>query len=207
MTGVQTCALPISISWLSIYARPKATGTVGADMLFYETRNGFNFRSLQSMFQDEVYATYKYQQKNLNDDQQPLQEKVNTVLAYEVTKTFDVMKDISSGTFSNQLVSIDPLMRSFNNTQFDYDKFKDAAKSLNSNGITNNAQNRFGDSLNQAYNSVTKVATGNKGQANVPYIKSKEGGFAKDIAIETTVPQRTAQLNLTYYILYSTYVL
>lgn len=188
-----------TISWISTYARPKATGTVGADMLFFETKDGFNFRSLQSMFKDDVYATYKYQQKNINEEQQPLQDKATTVLAYETTKTFDVMKDITSGTFANKLISIDPMTRSFINTEFDYDKFKDSAESLNDKGITNNAQNRFGDMLNQAADSVTKVATGNSNQSSVPYIKSKEGGFAKDIYIETYVPQRTAQLNLSNY--------
>ena len=69
-TGVYSFVIPRfkpleAISWLSTYARP-TTGN-GSDMLFYENRNGFNFRSLQSIYKDPVYATYKYQQKNLSD--------------------------------------------------------------------------------------------------------------------------------------------
>jgi hypothetical protein len=69
-TGMSNLIMPKlrpfeAISWLSNYARPQSTGTVGADMLFFETKNGFNFRSLQSMYKDDVYATYKYQAKNI----------------------------------------------------------------------------------------------------------------------------------------------
>ena len=39
----------------------------------------------------------------------------------------------------------------------------------------------------------------NSNEGNLPYIKEKEAGFAKDIAIETYVPNRTAQLSLANY--------
>jgi hypothetical protein len=57
-----------TISWLSTYARPAITGAFGADMLFFETKYGYNFRSIQSMMRQNVYATYKYQQTNLPNE-------------------------------------------------------------------------------------------------------------------------------------------
>jgi hypothetical protein len=57
-----------AISWLSTYARPNKAGSIGADMLFFETKNGFNYRSLQSMFKDDIYSTYKYQVKNIENE-------------------------------------------------------------------------------------------------------------------------------------------
>lgn len=188
-----------AISWVSMYARPKATGTVGADMIFYQTRDGYNFRSLQSMIRGEVYGTYRYQQKNLDEQLQPIQDEVMTVLDYEFNKTYDVINDINSGTYSNKLISIDPLQRSFKSTDFNYDEFKDKVKSLNGKSVTNNMQNRFGKELYNQPEGVTKVATGNSEQGLNPYIKGKGAGFAKDIFIETYVPQRTAQLNLANY--------
>lgn len=188
-----------AISWLSTYARPAATGALGADMLFFETRDGYNFRSLQSMFQDNVYATYKYQQKNLGEKEEPTQEKVTTVLNYEVTKNHDVIHDISSGSFANRLISIDPITRSHKVTDFKYDDYKERYNSLNGNGVINNLQNRLQQTLSDSTESVLKLLVGNSGQADNPYIKSKEGGFAKDIFVETYIPQRTAQLNLANY--------
>ena len=188
-----------TISWVSTYARPAATGTIGADMLFFETRDGFNFRSLQSLFQGDVYATYKYQQQKLDSKTQPMQEKAISVLKYEFNKSFDIVKDVASGSFANKLITLDPTTRTYKTTNFDYNSFKDQAKSLNPDGVINNLQNRFGETLNQASDAVTKLLTSNAGEANIPYMKQKEAGFAKDIFAETYIPQRTAQLNLANY--------
>jgi len=188
-----------AISWVSTYARPNGSGEVGADMLFFETKNGYNFRSLQSMFKDDTYATYRYEQKNINDKIQDIQEKATVVLNYELTKPFDALSAASSGTFANRLISIDPLTRSFNVTDFNYEQYREQAKSLNDNGILNKLKNRLGETQNQSFEGVLKVATSNANQQNVPYIKEKQAGFAKDIFIETYLPNRTAQISLINY--------
>jgi hypothetical protein len=99
-----------AISWLSTYARPNLSGAIGADMLFFETKLGFNFRSIQSMIKDDIYATYKYQAKNLDKKIQSIQEETITVLEYELNKPYDILNEITSGTLANQLISIDPLL-------------------------------------------------------------------------------------------------
>jgi len=185
-----------AISWVSTYARPQKYGNT-ADMLFFETKNGFNFRSLQSMYKDAIYTTYRYEPKNISSKNQSLQDKTTQVLDYEFNKVYDMMHDINSGAFANRLVSIDPMTRSFNVTDFDYNKSK--MEKLNPEGVLNDLQNRLGTNISQAFEGVLKVATGNSNQANLPYIKEKEGGFAKDISIETFVPLRTAAISLANY--------
>jgi hypothetical protein len=185
-----------TISWVSTYARPQKYGNT-ADMLFFETKNGFNFRSIQSMYKDDIYATYRYEPKNISNENQSIQDKTTQVLEYEFNKVYDMMHDISSGTFANRLVSIDPMTRSFNVTDFDYAKNK--LEKLNPAGVLNDLQNRLGTNVSQAFEGVLKVATGNSNQANIPYIKQKEGGFAKDISIETFVPLRTAAISLANF--------
>jgi hypothetical protein len=185
-----------AISWVSTYARPKKSGDT-ADMLFFETKNGFNFRSLQSMYKDAIYTTYRYETKNISSQNQSIQDKTTQVLEYEFNKVYDMMHDISSGTFANRLVSIDPMTRSFNVTDFNYNKNK--SDKLNSSGVLNDSQNRLGNTVTQSPEGVLKLAVGNSGQSNVPYIKEKEGGFAKDISIETFIPTRTAAISLANY--------
>jgi len=202
-TGIYDFILPKfkpfeAISWLSTYARPKATGTLGADMLFFETKEGFNFRSLQSMFKDDIYATYKYEAKNLDDKTQSFQEKVTTVLSYEISKPYDMLNEISSGTLANRLISIDPLTRKHNVTDFDYSKFKAQAQTLNGNAPLNELTNRLGKTENTSYEGTLKLAFGNSNQQNTPYIK-QQGGVAKDIFLEAYVPNRTAQISLANY--------
>ena len=203
-TGVYDFLIPRmkpfeAISWLSTYARPQLNGAIGADMLFFETKLGFNFRSLQSMMKDDVYATYKYQAKNVDEKTQNIQEKSTTVIDYELSKPYDILNEITSGTLANQLISIDPLTRTFKKTNFDYTKYKGQAKSLNPGGVTNSLKNRLGKTEQQSYESVIKVSIGKSNQKQVPYIKQIEAGVAQDIFIETSVPNRTAQINLANY--------
>ena len=188
-----------AISWLSTYARPNLSGAIGADMLFFETKLGFNFRSIQSMIKDDIYATYKYQAKNLDNDTQSFQEETITVLEYELGKPYDILNEITSGTLANQLISIDPLTRTFKKTNFDYTKYKSQAKSLNPGGVTNSLKNRLGKTEQESYESVLKVSMGNANQKLVPYIKQAEAGVAQDIFIETYLPNRTSQINLSNY--------
>lgn len=187
-----------AISWLSNYARPKATGAFGSDMLFFETKNGFNFRSLQSLFKQEIYTTYKHEPKNLDDKTQTFQEKTINVLDYQISKPYDMLNEINSGTLSNRLISIDPLTRSYNVTDFDYSKFKNQAKTLNDGAPTNELKNRLGKTENNSYDGVLKVSTGNSLQQNIPYIKEKQG-VAKDVFVESYIPNRTAQISLANY--------
>ena len=201
-TGVYDFIIPRfkpleTISWISTYARP-TTGN-GCDMLFYENRSGFNFRSLQSIYKDPVYASYRYQQKNLSKDLEKIQDKITSVLDYEFVKTYDVLNDTNSGTFANQLISLDPVTRKSNITNFDYAKYQKESGSLNGSGVLNPSPNRLGTTPNQNYTAVTKVAIGNAGQALTPYISQAPGSVAKDIYLETYIPNRSAQLGLANY--------
>jgi len=187
-----------AISWVSTYARPQGVG-VGADMLFFETKNGFNFRSLQSMFKDAIYTTYKYEAKNLDPKLQNFQEKVNQVLEYEIGKPYDVLNEIGSGTLSNRLITIDPTTRTYRVTDFDYLKYKGRAESLNPGGVTNNLKNRLGKSTNESYDGKLKLTVSNSNQNDVPYISQQGDGVAKDVFMETAIPNRTAQISLANY--------
>ena len=185
-----------AISWLSTYARPNRG--VGADMLFFETKFGFNFRSLQSMFKDPVYTTYKYQAKNLDEKTLSMQEKLRTVLDYEFNKPYDILNEINSGSIASRTISIDPLARTYKTTDFDINKYKATAELLNKNLPTNDLKNRLGKKSSESAESVVKVVTSNAGQQVVPYIKETDS-VSKDIFIETSVPNRTAQIALANY--------
>jgi hypothetical protein len=182
-----------AISWLSIYARPKSNELVGADMLFFETKDAFNFMSLSTMYQQPVYKTYKYQQQNLNTEN--YNEKVTSVLDFEFIKSFNALEDIDSGTFANRLISLDPLTRTQKITDFDYSKYR--GESLNGNGVLTPIKNRLGETQNQAYKGKLKLAISNSEQKKKDFIASDT--IAQDIFLETFVPNRTAQIALANY--------
>lgn len=198
-TGMYDFVIPLlkpfeAISWLSLYARPTKTDLIGADMLLFENRNGYNFRSIASMMQDSAYTTYKYQQQNLG--QQSFNDETNSVLKFEIVKTFDALNDTSSGMFANRTIVVDPLTRSYSISDFDYNKYKNEVKPVNGQGILPSTKNRLGLSPNQSYEGSLKVLWGTT-KANVSsYIDEKPGSVAKDIFADTYVKYRTAQLAL-----------
>jgi hypothetical protein len=178
-----------AISWLSTYARPGIDS--GADMLFYETNDGFHFQSIQSMFESTPYATYKYQPSDLNFKNKA--ENMFNILDYEFVKTYDTLEATNSGMYANRLISIDPIKRTKTVTNFSKDEL----------GYTSSgsAINRFGKHQTQMYESSLKLAFSNSNQIDQEYISQKPDGVAKDIYIETYVPNRTAQIALSNYTL------
>lgn len=178
-----------AISWLSTYARPGIDS--GADMLFYETNDGFHFQSIQSMFESTPYATYKYQPSDLNFKNKA--ENMFNILDYEFVKTYDTLEATNSGMYANRLISIDPIKRTKTVTNFSKDEL----------GYTQSgsAINRFGKHQTEMYESSLKLAFSNSNQIDQEYISQKPDGVAKDIYIETYVPNRTAQIALSNYTL------
>jgi len=201
-TGVYDFVVPTmkpfeAISWLSNYAMQ--TKYKGADMLFYQTREGFNFRSLQSIYSDEVYATYQYSAKNIDEADQGVNAKQNSVQKYEIQKPHDALHEADAGTFANRLLSIDPLTRSHYTTDFDYSSYQKSSTSLNKEPAAETYKNRLGNTQSNSFESTLKVTHSNQNQANVKYIKTKAGSVSNDMFSEKTIPMRTAQLALMNY--------
>jgi hypothetical protein len=189
-----------AISWLSNYARPSYNGGNTADMIFFENKLGFHFKSLSNMMlkgKQRVYAKYKYQSINLPDKYQSFQSDAITVLNYEIIKTHDMLEDIDSGTFASRLISIDPLTRNFNVTDYNYNK--DYKKRLNPNDAVNFKRNRKGATQTQSPEGKLKLVVTNKEQDKVPFIKGSDETLGEDIGIEKFVPNRTAELSMANY--------
>jgi hypothetical protein len=186
-----------AINWMSTYARP--ANNPGADMLLYEDKLGYNYRSLQSLFTQEVYNAYSFNPKNVSQKTQTNTQQIYNVLTYEIMDSYDSLGAINSGVYANQLLSVDPLLRRYKVTNFDYGAYSTKATKLNSFPITNNFTNRKGDGLNQTPQAVYKLVFSNYNQNDSSYIKSHSGSVAHDIFAETYIPYRTAQLPLLNY--------
>jgi hypothetical protein len=188
-----------AINWMAVYARP-TPDKPGSDMLFYENKFGFNFRSIQSMMKEPVYHNYSYDPKNIDNQTYDLNKRVYNVTTYEILNSYDALGAINSGIFANKLISVDPVTRRYKETTFDYAAYIKQAEMLNKYPITNSFKNRFGDGVNQTPEAVTKLVFSNFKQNQVPYIASQgPDSVGKDIYAETYIPYRTAQLALANY--------
>jgi hypothetical protein len=193
-----------TINWLSTYAQP--VNNVGADMLFYENNYGYFFNSLQTLYEQPEYQTYFYNPKNISTE---ISDQIINVTDFEVLDFFDTLSGINNGIFANKTITFDVLTRTkLTNNMFSYDDYVSKSKHLNSYPITNNYQNRRGDTMYQVMDGVDlemgalRMATGNQKEKMNSYVMNSKGGannVANDIFIETYLKNRVAQIGLINY--------
>jgi hypothetical protein len=192
-----------TINWLSNYARP--IGKIGSDFVFFENSEGFNFFSLQNLFSQTLYNSYVYVPRNLGS--KPILNNISTQIGrdlvsikmYSFLDTFDTLYGITTGAFSNRLITVDPLTRTYRNTNFDYKNYFNSSKSLNNFSIVPNLRNRLGKTANECYDSVLKVSVSNSQQKKALGINDKPWAVTNDIFAENYIPNRTAQMALSHY--------
>ena len=196
-----------AINWLSTYAlSSRANFIKGADFVFFENSDGFNFRSLQSLFASRTYQSYIYSQLNAgnreaNNGGGSLGRDLRTIKSYTFLDTFDTLYGTVSGAFANRLITIDPLTRRYTDTKFDYiEDYQNKLNDKKKNSLINNAKNRLGKTANQNYDAVLKVMISNKDQKKAEGISDNPYTVANDIRAEKYVPYRTAQLALSHYV-------
>lgn len=188
-----------AIHWLSNYAKP--IGKDGADFLFYENSEGFNFYSLQNLFTQKVYTTYAYIPRSVGklNNSKELGRNLVGIKSYVFLDTFDTLYGTVSGAFANRLISIDPLTRTHRDTTFNYSNYFNKAKNLNKNSIVPDLKNRLNKTASESYDAVLKVAVSNFNQKKAIGISEEPWNVANDVRVESYIPNRTAQLSLSHY--------
>lgn len=196
-----------AIQWLCNYAKPAKINNsgFGADMLFFETLKGYNFRSLQSMYNDPIYSEYYYgtQAYYTPSEVEYLQYGLRNMLSFKIKNHFDTLQATNYGVFANKILTIDPLLQTYQVSEFKYDEYIQSANKLNEYPLTTGYENRQGKTVSNTTDAVFKVMTGNANQRQQPLIKSDPkilGTIAPSIDIETYIPYRTAQIGLSRYI-------
>jgi hypothetical protein len=189
-----------TINWLATYALPK--NGLGADMLFFENRDGYYFRSLQTLYSQNPYQTYKFDPKNISNE---LNQQVSNVFNFEVLDFFDTLGGIVNGTFANRAITINPLTRTYKvDNDFNYASYFNQAKTLNDHPAVNNYQNRYKKTLYdkppaELEVGTLRMVTENTAMKKDPYISKNPDAVANDINIRKYLPNRVAQIALANY--------
>lgn len=191
-----------TINWLATYALP--TGKVGADMLFFENRDGYYFRSLQTMYGQSPYQTFKFDPKNIDVN---LQQQVTNAFNFEVLNFFDTLGGVSNGTFANRVITINPLTRTYKvDNDFNYSEYYSKAKRMNTEGsaIVNDYKNRHKKTMydsppNELQMGTLRMVVDNTEMKKHPYFAKNPDAIANDINIRRYMPNRVAQIALANY--------
>ena len=199
-----------TINWLSTYAQP-GMNIQGADMLFYENSTGYHFHSLQTLYQQKPYWSYKFDPKNIltKPGQIDVDQQVTNASDFEILDFFDTLSAISNGTFSNKVITLDPLLRNYDTKSgvFNYNDYLSKSKSMNPYALTNNYQNRLKGTMYSTPPTTVaglemgalRMATTNSEQRKNSYVAQKPDSVPQDIMIEKYLPNRVAQLALSNY--------
>jgi len=91
-------------TWLASKSVPSQAGDIGgaAGYLFYETYDGFNFRSIDALFQQERKGNYMFS----NVDTNPAGYK-GKVISYDIDRDIDLQNNLMLGTYANRTLFFD----------------------------------------------------------------------------------------------------
>lgn len=120
--------------WLASKAVPQIAENASAGFLFYQTKDGFQFRSLDDLIQQKPKATYTYTESM--DSYDVKGNKVNNdfkILNFYTDKNQNMIEQLRLGAFSSHLMFFNPLDFSFSRPEdglFKKENYAGKAKNL-----------------------------------------------------------------------------
>ena len=96
-SGVHDVIIPFlnpltAISWLASRTVSSSAKSRGATFMFYENTQGYNFKSLETLFQGNTKAKYSFGPKNAPPEKTDTSvSEIRDVVKYEFMKMFDVL--------------------------------------------------------------------------------------------------------------------
>ena len=115
------------LTWLASKGVPEVTGEGTAGYFFYETRDGYHFKSVDSLIMQEPVATY-----NATEISDPGNNQDFQILNYVTTRNNNLLEKLRLGQFSTQRSYFNPLTFSFTHPEKGTFKLEDyAGKSKN----------------------------------------------------------------------------
>ena len=136
------------ITWL---ASKSVSEDNNAGYFFYQTQDGYQFKSIDNLINQEPKATYEYTEVNMSDT-----ERNNdfNILRYETNKNQDLLEKLKLGAYSSFVATYDPLRSEFNLPQqaeftlsksMDKDKTKNLGQELKLPPIDDTSDKTLGD--------------------------------------------------------------
>ena len=110
-------------TWLASKAAPSDGKLKGgtAGYLFYETHDGFNFKSIDKLFEQETKGNYLYSN---TDDNPP--EYDGKIISYDIDRNIDLQNNLLMGTYSNRTLFFDFYAMNYQVRNFNVDSTQPA---------------------------------------------------------------------------------
>lgn len=190
-----------AIGWLAARTVSASSKSSGANFMFYENTQGYNFKSLETLFQRSSKGKYTYKIKNVDYPDDTSVSEIRDVIKYEFMNNFDVLSGITSGMFSSVLRGVDLVKLKVNDTVMNYENFfNNSAHVENKKAFSfqNEYQDRLKNKIYENYYSVMRMYPTNRGHDTDPTISSKQPSIKQNL-VESWMLQRISQINQLNY--------
>ncbi len=122
--------------WLASKAVPESSGSATAGFLFFQTKDGFQFRSIDDLIKQEAKATYTYSQATVSYDENNNKIDNDTkILNYVTVKNQNLIEKLKLGTYGSHRMFFNPLDFSFSKPEeglFKLENYSGKTKNLGS---------------------------------------------------------------------------
>lgn len=152
-------------------------GSLTSGFLFFESKSGFKFQSLESLITANPYTTLSLRPQNILDETDQKLNNVNYISDFKIDKLFDVLDTMSNGGYSSYMIKLNLLNQKVQGAPSD-PVSATPFTTLNDFMPFTNATNRLGGSLID-------------GSAYVRYFVDLKGGL-----VDKMILQRAHQLAL-----------
>jgi hypothetical protein len=153
--------------WLASKGVPEKSGSGTAGFLFYQTQDGFQFRSIDDLLDQSPKATYTYTQSQDSYDDKEM--KVNNdfkILNYHVEKNQNLLEKLRLGTYSSQRIFFNPLtgvITEPEKTKFKFRNYSDKTSNLGSDiklpPLTEGSSETLGDAPTRIITGILDIGT------------------------------------------------
>lgn len=162
--------------WLASKAVPESSGSATAGFVFYQTQDGFQFRSLDDLMLQTPKATYTYSgaQESYDDDEKKNNNDFN-ILNYYTDKNQNLIEKLRLGTYASHRMFFNPLDFSFSKPEeglFKKDDYMGKTKNLGSEfklpPLSEGSDKTLGDVPTRIITAVLDIGTMEKDASTDP---------------------------------------
>jgi len=162
--------------WLASKGVPSSSGDATAGFVFYQTRDGFQFRSLDSLIGEQTKkAIYTYYQTSVSYDEQDL--KLNNdfkILTYLTEKNQNLIEKLRLGTYASHRMFFNPYTFKFSKYEEGLFKYNNYAKKVKNLGeelklppVGDGTDRNLGDIPSRIITGIYDVGTLDQGVSKV----------------------------------------
>lgn len=101
-------------------SRANSSAFVGANYLYFQTADGFNFCSLELLCSQPSKINYLIQPANIRNSEKHPEVDEELIQAYKFENVFDTLDNVANGMYHSQLLWHDIRLGKFGTNEFDY---------------------------------------------------------------------------------------